>query len=346
MLEHRSAQLLQGLLDSRIDHLFLGNLVAYQHARQLAELAVELSPTVGVRGATTNAQSGRSIKCMEAAFFDLDKTVIAKASMAAFRRPFRRGGLLKRRLMARVIVTHLIYLHLGADERRMARIRESALKLTKGWDRNIVRQIARDALLETVEPIIYGEALELIQRHRSLGHRVYLVSASPEELVQPLAELLGADGSIASRAEVDEEGRYTGTMAFYSSGPGKAEGVENVARLHAIDLSASTAYSDSITDLPMLEAVGHPVVVNPDRALARVARERDWPVMSFTKPVRLRNRMSPRVPALTAGVVAATAGTLVWRRARRMRIGSGQVLRDAASLGGELTGRHERARVL
>ncbi len=260
---------------------------------------------------------------MEAAFFDLDKTVIAKASMAAFRRPFRRGGLLTRRLVLRVVVTHLVYLHLGADEARMARIRESALALTRGWDRELVRRIVRDALLETVEPIIYREALELIEEHRSLGQRVYLVSASPEELVEPLAELLGADGAIASRAEVDHEGRYTGAVAFYASGPGKAEGIAAVAARLGIDLSASTAYSDSVTDLPMLEAVGHPVAVNPDRALAKVAKERGWPTASFTKPVGLRNRVPARVPFLTAGLAGLAAGTVVWHRARRARAALG-----------------------
>jgi HAD superfamily hydrolase (TIGR01490 family) len=267
---------------------------------------------------------------VQGAFFDLDKTVIAKASMAAFRRPLRRGGLLTRRLMVRVVVTHLIYLHLGADEERMARIRESALALTRGWDRDLVRRIVRDALLETIEPIIYREALELIQEHRTLGHRVYLVSASPEELVEPLAELLGADGAIASRAEVDEEGRYTGAMAFYAAGPGKAEAVEEVARRHHLDLGSSSAYSDSVTDLPMLEAVGHPVVVNPDRALAKVAKERGWPTATFTKPVRLRNRVSFRVPAVTAGLAAFAAVVLWWQRARRVRTASRAVLREAA----------------
>src|SRR5580704_4420200 len=145
---------------------------------------------------------------MRAAFFDLDKTVIAKASMAAFGRPLYRGGLINRRLIARALVSQIIYLHLGASEQKLARMRESILTLTKGWDREQIKEIVRETLEETVEPIIYAEALDLIEAHRAAGHKVYLVSASPEEIVQPLADHLGVDGAIASRAGGDEDGRY------------------------------------------------------------------------------------------------------------------------------------------
>ncbi len=161
---------------------------------------------------------------MRAAFFDLDKTVIAKASIAAFGRPFYRGGLINRRLVARALVSQIIYLHLGASEQKLARVRESMLMLTKGWDRDQIKEIVREALEEIVEPIIYAEALDLIEAHRAAGHKVYLVSASPEEIVQPLAEHLGVDGAIASRAVVDDEGRYTGEMEFYAYGAVQGRG--------------------------------------------------------------------------------------------------------------------------
>ena len=254
---------------------------------------------------------------MRAAFFDLDKTVIAKGSIPAFGRPFRRGGLINRRAVLRAVVGQLIYLHLGADDTRLARIRESMLALTRGWDRETVRAIVRETLLETVEPLIFKEALELIESHHLAGDRVYLVSASPEEIVVPLSELLGADGAIASVGDVDEEGRYTGTMAFYASGQGKADAIRDLAARAGIDLSRSSAYSDSATDLPMLEAVGHPVAVNPDRPLAKVARERGWETRQFTKPVRLRNRVTVRTPVLTTGVALAVGAALLWWRNRQ-----------------------------
>jgi phosphoserine phosphatase len=180
----------------------------------------------------------------------------------------------------------------------------------------------RETLEETVEPIIYAEALDLIEAHRAAGNKVYLVSASPEEIVQPLAEHLGVDGSIASRAVVDDEGRYAGEMEFYAYGPFKADAIRELAAAEGIDLEASWAYSDSYTDLPMLETVGQPVAVNPDRVLAKVAREREWEVMQFTKPVRLRDRVSVpswSMTAAAAGITAAASvGALVaWRLARR-----------------------------
>jgi HAD superfamily hydrolase (TIGR01490 family) len=256
---------------------------------------------------------------MRAAFFDLDKTVIDRASIAAFGGPFRRGGLISRRVVARAVVSQLIYLHLGADEQRLAKVREAMLMLTRGWDRDKVRSIVRETLLETIEPIIYAEALELMEQHRQAGDRVYLVSASPEEIVAPLAEMLGADGAISSRGEVDELGRYTGKMAFYAYGPQKAVAMEELAVRCGIDLGASTAYSDSMTDLPMLEAVGHPVAVNADRALAKVARERGWEVRQFTKPVRLRDRMTVTGPVVTTSLALAGAAVLWWRHGQRLR---------------------------
>jgi HAD superfamily hydrolase (TIGR01490 family) len=255
--------------------------------------------------------------CMEAAFFDLDKTVIDRASIAAFGRPFMKGGLINRRVVARAAISQLIYLHFGADEERLVRVRESMLALTKGWDRAQVRAIVRETLLETIEPIMYAEALELMELHRAAGHRVYLVSASPEEIVLPLTEMLGVDGAICSQGEVDDEGRYTGRMAFYAYGPEKATAMRALAERTGIDLAASSAYSDSATDLPMLEAVGRPVVVNADRALAKVARERGWEMRTFTKPVRLRDRVGRTTPVVTTSLAVAGAALILWRRGTR-----------------------------
>jgi len=278
---------------------------------------------------------------MRAAFFDLDKTVIAKASIAAFGRPFRRGGLINRRVVIRAIVGQLIFLQFGANEERLARVRQSMLELTKGWDRDRVRLIVRETLLETIEPLIYNEALELMEMHRSEGDRIYLVSASPEEIVLPLAELLGVDGAICSIAEVDELGCYTGAMAFYAQGAAKADAMRELAGRAGIDLADSTAYSDSGTDLPMLEAVGHPVAVNADRALAKVARDRSWETRQFTNPVRLRDRVSVRTPIVTTAVALVAAAVVLWRgrrsRIRRSRTstggGHGRILRPPVRSG-------------
>jgi HAD superfamily hydrolase (TIGR01490 family) len=257
----------------------------------------------------------------EAAFFDLDKTVIARASMIAFGRPFQRAGLLSRWVLVRALWGQLVYLWIGADEKKLTKTRDAALKLTRGWDQQKVRSIVRDTIDEVIEPIVFEEALELIRHHRAEGRIVAIVSAAPEEVVQPLAEHLGATLAIGTRAKVDADGRYSGELERYAYGPQKAEAVRDIANELDIALDASYAYSDSVTDLPMLEAVGHPVAVNPDRPLLRIAREREWEVVHFVKPVRLRDRVPMPSPAQTAagGGVGAlvAAAAVVWWRLRR-----------------------------
>ena len=218
---------------------------------------------------------------MEAAFFDLDKTVIAKASTVAFGRPLYREGLLSRWLLLRALYAQLVYLYLGADDARLARMRNAALSLTRGWHQATVRRVIRETLEEVIDPIVFEEALELIRSHREAGRIVLIVSASPEEIVEPLAEYLGAEGAIATRALLDADGRYSGELERYCYGPAKVTAMKAVAQERGIDLAGSYAYSDSVTDVPMLEAVGNAVAVNPDRALLRVARAREWEVRRF-----------------------------------------------------------------
>ncbi len=231
---------------------------------------------------------------MEAAFFDLDKTVIAKASMVAFGGPLRRAGFINRRVMARAVWSGLIFHYFGAGDERMRKFRESALRITRGWDRAVIATLVRETLTDVIDPIVYAEALSLIREHQAAGRRVYLVSASPAEIVAPLGEYLGVDEVIASRAEIDVDGRYTGDVEFYAYGPYKAEAVALAATAHDIDLGRSYAYSDSMTDEPLLRSVGHPFAVNPDRELARLARAEGWPVLLFRHGVPLRERVALR----------------------------------------------------
>jgi HAD superfamily hydrolase (TIGR01490 family) len=280
---------------------------------------------------------------MDAAFFDLDKTVIARASMIAFGRPFYRHGLISRRLLMRALWGQLVYLYLGADEARLSRMRESVLALTKGWQQAQVRRIVREALTDVVTPIIYAEALELIEQHRAEGRRVFIVSASPSEIVEPLGDHLEVDEAIASRASVDEHGCYTGVMEFYAYGENKAVAVREVAEEGGYDLADCYAYSDSITDLPMLSAVGHPTAVNPDRGLRKAALERGWPVLQFTRPVSMRARFSappaPVVPGAAMGLGAAVVGLAWYARHRALRAEPSATGLDVP---GPLTGRRRR----
>lgn len=262
---------------------------------------------------------------VEAAFFDLDKTVISRSSSLALRRPFHRAGLVTRTALLKGAYAQLVYLLVGADEKKMTRAKESMLALSKGWERRQVEETVREALSEVIDPFIHREALDLMELHRARGRRVFIVSSAPEEIVRPLSEHFGAVEVIATRAEV-MEGRYTGRLAFYCYGEGKAERIREIATREGIDLGGSFAYSDSITDVPMLEAVGHPVAVNPDRDLRREAERRGWQRRDFRNPVRLRERLPhvaapPRriTAAAASAFLAALAGWLYLRRAAARR---------------------------
>jgi HAD superfamily hydrolase (TIGR01490 family) len=258
---------------------------------------------------------------VEAAFFDLDKTVISKSSSLALTRPMYRAGLVSRSALLKGAYAQLVYLLLGADEKKMDKVKDGMLALTRGWDREQVEEIVRDALAGLIDPYIYLEALDLMELHRALGRKVFIVSSSAEEVVRPLAERLGQVDVIATRAKT-EDGKYTGELEFYCYGPNKATAIREVAEEQGIDLAASYAYSDSATDLPMLEAVGHPVAVNPDRDLRREAEKRGWQVRYFRRPVRLRQRLPQvRAPSPVAAAVAGTAGLAAlvgWLYLRRL----------------------------
>lgn len=257
-----------------------------------------------------------------AAFFDLDKTVIAKASMVAFSRPLQRAGMLSRRLMLKAAWGQLVYAQMGASPEKLEKLRESVLQLTKGWDQAEISAIVRDTLGDVIEPIVYEEALDRIRAHQSWGHKVFIVSASPEEVVAPIAKMLGVDEAIATRAELDDEGRYSGRTERYVYAEEKVTAINEVAVRDGLDLDHCWAYSDSATDIPMLAAVGHPVAVNPDRELAKAAKERGWLVEQFRLEVPLRERVSMPAPrqAAAMGGGAAAAGALIvgawwiWRR--------------------------------
>ena len=259
---------------------------------------------------------------MEAAFFDLDKTIIATSSVVALGKPFYREGLISKRTLMRGLYAQIIYMLVGADDQKMERMRESMLSLTRGWDQERIKEIVRETLEDVLTPVIYSEALALLDEHRRAGRKTVIISSSPAETVEALGEHLEVNDVIATKARIGADGRYTGELEFYAYGPHKADAIREMALREGIDLAASYAYSDSITDLPMLELVGHPAVVNPDRELARVAREREWDVLSFKTPIRMRDRVPvpPTGPTLAAGSVLAVAGTgiafYLWLRRR------------------------------
>jgi HAD superfamily hydrolase (TIGR01490 family) len=270
-----------------------------------------------------------------AAFFDLDKTIIATSSTLAFGRPFYAGGLINRRVMLKAAYAQFVYLLAGADAEQMDRMREELTGLVTGWDAQQARDIVAEALHEVVQPLIYAEAAALIERHKAAGGDVVIVSSSGEEIVEPIGQLLGADAVIASRMVLDGHGRYTGEIGFYCYGEHKATAIRELAATRGWDLTSCYAYSDSITDVPLLSVVGHPTAVNPDRALRRHAAEQGWPIRTFSRPVPLRSRLrpSPAVTGTAVGVGAAVVVGIAWYAARRRRLPSGGDIRDPFASG-------------
>ncbi|ULE35041.1 HAD-IB family hydrolase [Mycobacterium sp. IDR2000157661] len=267
----------------------------------------------------TTAPTDRPVRT--AAFFDLDKTVIAKSSTLAFSKPFFEQGLMNRRAVLKSTYAQFLFLMSGADHDQMDRMRSYVTNMCAGWDVEQVKSIVGETLHDIVNPLVFAEAAELIADHKLCGRDVVVVSASGEEIVAPIARALGATHAMASRMVV-EDGRYTGEIAFHCYGAGKVAAIRELAAREGYALEHCYAYSDSSTDVPMLEAVGHPAVVNPDRALRKEAAARGWPVLSFSKPVSLRDRIpapSSAAVATTAavGVSALAAGALTYSLLRR-----------------------------
>ena len=256
-----------------------------------------------------------------AAFFDLDKTIIAKSSVLAFGKPFYQGGLINRRAVLRSAYAQFMFALAGADHDQMERMREYLTAMCAGWDVNQVREIVGETLHEIIDPLVYDEAVQLIAQHKAAGREVVIVSSSGEEVVAPVGAMLGADRVIATRMVV-ADGKYTGEIEQYAYGPGKAEAILKLAEERDYDLTESYAYSDSVTDVPMLETVGHPFAVNADRGLRKIATERVWPMLTFVNGVPLRERIQglrPENPTVTVGALgigAALVGAL-WVGMRR-----------------------------
>lgn len=244
-----------------------------------------------------------------AAFFDLDKTVIAKSSTLAFSKPFANQGLMNRRAVLKASYAQFFFLMPGADHDQMDRMRSYVTSMCTGWDVEQVRAIVKETLHDIVDPLVFAEAAELIADHRLCGRDVVVVSASGEEIVGPIARALGATHAMATRRAV-QDGRYTGEIEFYCHGDEKASAIRELAALEGYALEHCYAYSDSVADLPMLAAVGHPAVVNPDRVLRKEAAARGWPVLSFSRPVPLRERIPSPSGAAVATTVAVGLSTL------------------------------------
>jgi HAD superfamily hydrolase (TIGR01490 family) len=251
----------------------------------------------------------------EAAFFDLDKTLMEGSSAFHFARASYSAGQLSRRQLARDVRDNVRFRLQGSTDEATDALRKRVYEAIAGR-RVVDLQRLTPQVLAGILPRVYPQMLEVAYRHQDAGRKVYIVTAASNEIAELLAHVLVLDGGIGARSEV-RDGVYTGK----SEGPftyrdGKAEAIREVAQREGIDLEQSWAYSDSESDLPMLRAVGHPVAVNPDAELARVAREEGWEIMRFD---RLGRRLRLAAGAAAIGLLGVGGGYLgprIWRHAR------------------------------
>ena len=215
-----------------------------------------------------------------AAFFDLDRTLLKRSSALALAGSFREHGVIGRGQLAKAAAWQLLFAARGASAETVRKAAEDGLMVLKGFRVDDLRNLVATAMEPVLKPLVYQEPLELVARHRERGEPVYIVSATLQEIVEELARELGFDGAIGSTCEI-VDGVYTGRSLRGAHGEGKAAAIRELAEQEGLDLAASTAYSDSHTDLPFLEAVGNAVVVNPDRELRLIADDRGWPMLEF-----------------------------------------------------------------
>jgi HAD superfamily hydrolase (TIGR01490 family) len=241
-----------------------------------------------------------------AAFFDLDRTLLRRSSALALAGSFRDRGLISRMQLLQAAAWQLLFVARGASHEAVRRAAEDGLRLLAGYSVDDLRDVVAAAMEPVLRPLVFAEPLRLVEQHRERGERVFVVSATLQEIVEAIAEDLGFDGALGTICEV-RDGRYTGRAVRALHAEGKAACLRELAQRDGLDLAVCTAYSDSHTDLPFLEAVGHPVAVNPDRELRRIAAERGWPVLEFSRRAypHARRRIPPHF--LAAGVGAAAA---------------------------------------
>jgi HAD superfamily hydrolase (TIGR01490 family) len=248
-----------------------------------------------------------------AAFFDLDKTLMAGSSGMQFARVATNQGIVSRRQLARWGAEHLRYRLRGTTDERTVEVLKIARELITGVPARTISRMEPEVMAEIL-PRVFPQMLAEVHAHQDAGRPAFIVSAAGNDIVESLARVLGMEGGIGTRYEVDAEGNFTGRLdGPFVYGPGKVEAMEAFAAQHEIDLAQSYAYSDSLSDLPMLRAVGNPVAVNPDPPLAQIAKEEDWQTLRFERLGRRLIAISITLLATAAGVFGAT------RRRQRAR---------------------------
>jgi HAD superfamily hydrolase (TIGR01490 family) len=255
----------------------------------------------------------------EAAFFDLDRTLMEGSSAFQFGRAAYKAGLLSRRQLVSDGWANVRFRLRGSTDETTHALRNRISASLKGTRVRDMQRLGPDVLARIL-PRVYPQMLTLAYEHQDAGRKVYIFTAASQELAEMLAHVLTFDGGIGSQFSEVDDGVFTGRpTGLFIYGADKARAIKRLADEEGIDLARSYAYSDSSSDLPMLRAVGHPVAVNPDKELLAEARENGWQVLRF-------DRLGRRLKAALGLVGAAAAGgagsaALATRRRRRTIVG-------------------------
>jgi HAD superfamily hydrolase (TIGR01490 family) len=248
-----------------------------------------------------------------AAFFDLDKTLMAGSSGMQFARIAAKQGIVRRRLLVSWGWEHLRYRLRGTTDARTAEVLKVARELLRGVPARSIDRMGPE-VMAAILPRVYPQMLEQVYAHQDAGRSTFIVSAAGNGVVEQLAHVLGMDGGIGTRYEIDAEGNFTGRLdGPFVYGEGKVTAMQEFAARHEIELADSYAYSDSLSDLPMLRAVGNPVAVNPDPPLMAIAREEGWQTLRF-------EQLGRRLVAFVVTLLATVAGVGASRVATRRRV--------------------------
>jgi HAD superfamily hydrolase (TIGR01490 family) len=252
-----------------------------------------------------------------AAFFDLDRTLMAGSSAFQFGRVAYRHGLVSRRRLAADAWEDVRFRLNGSTDAGTDALRERMGELLRGVRVRDLQRMAPD-VLAGVLPRVYPRMLRIAYEHQDAGRPIFICTAASQEMAELMAIVLTFDGAVGSVSEV-VDGHYTGRAGGpFTYREGKAAAIRELAARERIDLAASWAYSDSESDLPMLRLVGHPVAVNPDAELARVARAEGWEVMRFE---RLGVQLRIAGAATGAALLGGLGSFMVSRRSRAARAG-------------------------
>lgn len=251
------------------------------------------------------------------AVFDLDKTIIDTSASLAYRRPMAQRGLISTGEVLKMLTLLGNYMLSAHTEESMVATKDALTSIIKGRDSAALRSVAQDALTEVITPFIYAEARELLDWHKAQGHHIAIVTASASIMVEPIAAELEVDHLIATELE-EIDGTLTGEVLHFNKGTAKTDRIKELADEQGYDLAESYAYSDSATDVPMLELAGHPTAVNPDRTLRKLAQERGWEIKNFSRPEPLFPQSAVLVGAgaTLALLGAAATGLAMWLKSK------------------------------